>query len=162
MSYENFKKAFELIDSNKSLLWGEYPQRKETILLASEKLGVPLPFLYCEFLKKIGILRFGAMEIYGIWKETFDGGYADIVASTLENRSTYKTFHKYIIIENIDSFYYVLDTSEMNENGECPVKGGYGLFLPDDQIEIEEYYEDFGDFLLDRIEQELEYQEDEE
>ena len=162
MSYKNFEKALRLIEENKQFLRKVYPQTEDTILLAEDKLGVKFPFSYREFLKKFGELDFRSIEIYGIWKETFDGGYADIVESTLENRSEYKTFHKYIIIENIDSFCYVLDTSQMNEDGECPVKAGYGLFLPDDKMVIKRVYEDFGDFLLDRIQQELEYQEEEE
>ncbi len=162
MSYRNFEKAIDLIDVNKKFLKKIYPQKEETIMLAEKELGVKLPPSYREFLKKYGVLDFRTMDIYGIWKETFDGGCFDIVQNTLENLREYNTFHHYIIIYNVDSFYCVLDTSEVNTDGECTVKGGYGLFLPDENIEIEEKYEDFGDFLLNYVQKQIKYSEEKE
>ncbi len=157
MSYENFEKALMLIEQHQYLLDKPYPQDPGLINSDEQALGVKFPPSYRVFLEKFGILGFGSTEIYGFLGDQFAGGHADIVRNTLMLRQECNTFHQYIIIcDEGNGHYCLLDTSEVNEYGECTVKVGYGLFLPDDRIKIEKRYEDFGDFLLYMVQFEIE------
>ncbi len=84
----------------------------------------------------------------------------DVVWMVLTDRKKFGLPPQYIILWDLgDGFQCAIDTSQVNSKGECPIKGSYAFHSQ--EAEVEDCFEDFGDFLLDRIQKEVKYQEEE-
>ena len=80
--------------------------------------------------------------------------YCNIVCATLEERKVNQdpSFPLYLIPIHAlgNGELSCLDTSQMNEEGECPVVAWYfGATLPNGKLEV--LAEDFGAFLLEKV-----------
>ncbi len=166
MSMEDLEKAFKLIPSafepsEVDFCGGQLPS---TIKRAENILELNFPKTYYSFLEKYGCGGVGSLEIYGIIRdEEFSAesipfvGVPNIVWTTLQWHRDYGHPLYLPIIHNVgEGTLYCLDTSQMNEEGECPVVawplGGY-----EETPVLEVIAEDFGKFFLDMVEQQIEY-----
>ena len=156
MSYKNFMQALELIKLNHSHYGFAVSQSDFNIKEVERILTLKLPNSYKEFLKKFGYLDFGSQEIFGITnKWAIDKFiYGDILSMTLDQRKINDdpSFPLYLIPIHAlgNGELSCLDTSQMNEEGECPVVAWYfGATLPNGKLEV--LAEDFGAFLLEKV-----------
>lgn len=167
MSYHDFRKAIKLLELNRKYCEFICPQSDFNIFKAEELLNLKFPNSYIQFLRKYGSLDFVSQDIFGLTNNNDFSTYIyeNIVCNTLDQRKI-----------NIDppfprSFIPIhalgngelscLDTSQMNKEGECPVVAWYfGATLPNGKYEV--LAEDFGAFLLEKIQWGLESLEEEE
>lgn len=166
MSIENYNQAIELIrdyeskiDLEESLL---EPQALENIEQAEKILNLKFPASYKKFLQECGNLFLGGESIYGLTTNAdfrrFD--YSNIVCSTLNLRwnQVWPGFRDYLIpiygYEENDRLF--LDCSRMNDQDECPVVEQY---VDNEAKQIRERIiaEDFGAFLLEKVQFALDY-----
>ena len=143
------------------------PQSIETINKAEKALGVCLSESYKVFLKEVGCGGVGSLEIYGIIEDE-DFNIKDIpfvavpnaIWSTLQWHRDFNHPLYLVIIYNVgEGTLYCLDTSQMNEEGECPVVawpiGGYEM-----TPKLEVIAPDFGAFFLDMVKRQIAYKEE--
>ncbi len=156
---QDLEKAFELIEKHQELLKA-YKGRidAKVIRVAQDYLGVSFPLTYKVFLEKFGFISLGGCEIYGIIDENFrDSGVPDAIWYSHENYINYGKPSNIVQIYSVgEGTTYCLDTSQMNEEGECPVVawplGGY-----EETPVLEIIAEDFGKFFLNMVERQIEY-----
>jgi len=156
MSYKNFQEALEILSSKNLILDYFYPQPLNRIIEAEKLLDISFPKSYKEFLRQFGSIGFHGEEIYGL-NNSYDYSsyvYCNIVCATLEERKVNQdpSFPLYLIPIHAlgNGELSCLDTSQMNEEGECPVVAWYfGATLPNGKLEI--LAEDFGAFLLEKV-----------
>lgn len=150
MNY-NYQKATQLLRSYSRLKNQSYPADKDYISYFESELNVVLPKSYRKFLQELGQLDFGSQEIYGSFNDV-------AISSTKYERETCRdpSFPKhYVVIHELgNGEISCLDTSRMNPEGECPVVGWYFGYS-------EDIAEDFGAFLLEKIQWAIEGMEEE-
>ena len=159
MSQKDLEQAFSLIKENFSADEIDFSgkQKLETISNAEKSLGVKFPNTYKTFLQKYGCGGIGGFEIYGLIKdEDFNKINIPFVAVpnavwvTLKENKEYKHPLYLVIIYNLDEVLYCLDTSQMNDEGECPVVvWPIGVYETPPKLEVEA--KDFGEFLLKMV-----------
>jgi hypothetical protein len=159
MSIEDLNKAFSSLQNNAELIKSSGKKiDEEVIKKAQDYLEVKFPTTYKKFISKVGFLSLGGCEIYGIIDEDFiNSGVPDAIWFSYENRKNYGTPDYLVQIYSVgEGTTYCLDTSQMNEEGECPVVawplGGY-----EETPVLEVIAEDFGKFFLDMVQQQIEY-----
>lgn len=159
MSMNDLLKSFELIDNDnhadKVHISGN--KNEELIKAAENILGLKFPPMYRLFLKKYGCGGLGYVEVYGLTKESSPDfekpGIPDGIWLTLEERKTGGLPNHFIIISDTgDGYWYCLDSSCSNLNSEYPVII-WGLDIPEKNKE--KVADDFGEFLLQQIENSL-------
>ena len=156
MSYKDYEKAIKLIEENEDLkddIGGCLPKLIEK---AEKKLNLKFPKSYTEFLLKFGVLSFGSEEIYGIVREDFDNSRVpDAIWYTLVERREVKMPEWLLVIYDTGSEeLFCLNFNSINDEGEPSVVS----FVPGVEIEHQTYEKiakDFGEFLLSRVQQEL-------
>jgi hypothetical protein len=124
--YLHFEKAKKLIEQNIEKCDSVRPQSENNITNAETILNVSFPKSYKKFLKLIGRLSLGPIDVFGL---TFNDHSKyisnDVVCETLEKRkkSISPIFSKNLvpIYDLGDGEIFCLDTSKMNEEGKCPV-----------------------------------------
>ena len=154
----NLSEAFKLIESNINLCDFELsPNIVDAIKRAENLLEIKIPQTFREFLEKYGCWGIEGFEIAGIINNDFEkNGIKDSIGTTLEERASGDLPENLIYLSDVgDGFYYYLDSSKPDKNGEYPVViWGHGL--KPEQTEV--VYEDFGAFLLDQVKQAIEFQ----
>lgn len=155
MSYEDYERAVRIIDSFPDKIDLIHPQTELNVENAEKILQVKFPRSYRMFLTRYGWLMSAWEDIYGLTNENdFDNaGYHNIVKLCVEKRTKENpSFPNYLIPIHAlgNGELSCLDTSQMNENEECPVVAWYfGATLPNGKLEV--LAEDFGAFLLEKI-----------
>lgn len=93
------------------------PAPEDQIVAAERELGVMFPRSYRAFLRHYGAGNVDCIEIYGIPRDRLWG---DVV---MMNQLTSNCFPKHFVkfTGDIGDYSYYLDTSQMDEAGECPV-----------------------------------------
>jgi len=120
-SMEYTKKAFALIDENGSGDWNE-DITEDIVKKAEDFLDIIFPESYRAFLLKYGCGGIEGLEIYGICDSDFiNSAIPDGIWLTSKVRTEIGINNSLIIIADSMEGYYVLDTSRMNSQGECPV-----------------------------------------
>lgn len=151
-----YKKAVKLLKKNEDLceFVGEIDEK--VIEKAEELLGIRFPDTYRQFLANYGAGDFGAEEIYGIVDDNFiDSEIPNGIWLTLNEREEGDLPEELVIIYYTgDEYYYCLDTSKMVKN-ECPV---VAIDIGDFNGEREVIYRNFGEFLLEIISMEIEFE----
>lgn len=158
MSVNDLDEAFRLIEKNfdESDIYKGTSKNQHCINEISEILKIRLPETYIQFLKKLGFIRIGYLFIPGIFDDE-DLKNSGLGWSVINDRDDLNFPHYLVNIHEIgNGDTYCLDTSQMNEKGECPVVvwpiGGY------EQTPILEIVaEDFGAFFLDMVRQQIAY-----
>ena len=164
MSVNDLDEAFCLIE--KKFDEGEKyfgtPCNDIQIKKAESDLGIIFPPSYKVFVSKHGYGGVNSLDIDGVADFNFqNSGYGGVVWNVLDRRKNFSLPHPIIPIYNLgNGDTYCLDTSQMNEEGECPVVvwpiGGY------EQTPILEIVaEDFGAFFLDMVRQQIAYKQEE-
>lgn len=128
----------------------------ELINLAEEKLGLRLTGLYLDYLQTFGAGNFGAQEIYGIISDDFENSSVpDAIWYTLTERKEINLPSNLLVIYDTGSDeLFCLDFNQLDDKGEPKVVS----FVPGVELESQTYEiiaNDFGDFLLDLVKQEI-------
>jgi hypothetical protein len=154
MSMQDFIQAIDIIEKQKIVLDYSYPQPANRIKEIEKILKIQLPQSYRDFLIKFGSIKFNGEEIYGL-SHTYDYSkyvYSNVVCATLKEREVNKDplfpTHLVIIHTLANGEFCCLDTSQMNEHGECSVIS-WCSSLANEQPKT--LAEDFGAFLLNKI-----------
>ncbi|MCK4261291.1 MAG: SMI1/KNR4 family protein [Halanaerobiales bacterium] len=153
---ENYKKAIEIIEQNSDIS-DFVGQCSETIIkLAEEKLGLRFSKMYFHFLANYGAGNFGSEEIYGIIDSDFENSSVpDAIWCTLKERKEINLPNNLVIIYDTGSEeIFCLDFNKLNKENEPAVV----VFVLGVDLEYQTYEviaDDFGNFLLDRINEEL-------
>ena len=129
---------------------------KELVINSEKNLGILFPNSYREFLEQYGYGGVNSLDIDGITEFNFqESGYGGVVWRTLEERKKNLFPSALIPIYDVgDGTIYCLDTSQMDEEGECPVVawpiGGY------EQTPILEIVaKNFGEFFLNKVKEQI-------
>lgn len=158
MSSMDYDKAKLLIKNSKNHnTFDEKPASEELINKAENRLELLFPPTYKTFVLEYGYGSFGSLEIYGLIDDDFDNsGIPDVVWLHTQNKSDEQYPSFLLQIADVgDGFYYYLDSSKPDANGEYPVViWGHGL--KPEQAEV--VYEDFGAFLLDQVKQAIDFE----
>lgn len=157
MSYLDLKKAMELAPKCKfyTTVGGK---TKEEIMKAEELLDVKFSRQCIEFYEKFGYLSFYGNEIFGINPNDNSGILeGNSVAYALNDRVEYSLPAKWVPIYNFDDGTMAyLDYSSLNTENEPRV---IMAFYNGKEYEIlEDLAEDFGSFLLQLVEAQLDTQ----
>lgn len=160
MSLKDLDNAFNLIEKNKESFDFEKDFKSPSLInKAEEFLGQKFPETYKIFLERYGCGGTDGLEIYGLIDENFkNSGIPDVVWINMHERSKgWIPSHLIKISDAGDGFYYYLDASQENEEGEYPVVlWGHGMSESQKKI----VNKDFGEFLLEQIQQSLEVDEE--
>ena len=155
MSYQNYKEAMELAPKCKfyTTVGGK---SQEEISKSEEMLGVKFSKQCREFYEQYGYLSFFGNEIFGIDPDDDSGELeGNSVAYALNDREEYGLPVEWIPVFNFDDgFMAYLDYSSLNDDGEpCVIVAGYN----GSEYQVEETIaEDFGEFVLQLVKQQLE------
>ncbi|RPF54140.1 SMI1/KNR4 family protein [Aquisalibacillus elongatus] len=156
MSAENYQKAKEIILKEDEIADFMGGCTDEIIRLAEKKLKLKFTGFYLDYLKTFGAGNFGAQEIYGIIDADFENSSVpDAIWYTLtERKETNLPENLLVIYDTGTGEIFCLDYSRLDENGEPKVV----TFIPGVDLENQTYEiidNDFGDFLLDLVKQEV-------
>lgn len=156
MSVETYQKAKEIIMNEEEIADFVGDRTDELISLAEEKLGLKFTGLYLDYLKTFGAGNFGAQEIYGIIDADFENSSVpDAVWYTLTERKEIRLPDNLLVIYDTGSDeLFCLDFNQRDDNGEPKVVS----LVPGVDLESQTYEliaNDFGDFLLDLVKQEV-------
>ncbi|MFB1052104.1 SMI1/KNR4 family protein [Paraliobacillus sp. JSM ZJ581] len=156
MSVETYQKAKLIINDNEDLADFIGGRSNELIKFAEEKLGVKFIGLYLDYLQNFGVGNFGAQEIYGIINDDFENSSVpDAIWYTLTERKEINLPNNLLVIYDTGSDeLFCLDFNQLDEKGEPKVVS----FVPGIDLESQSYEviaNDFGDFLLDLVMQEV-------
>lgn len=136
-----FEKLSELIRNNETQ--GDFTYAKVTDEVFEEgekKLGISIPNEYKWFIKHFGHGGIGGIEVLGVGKN----GKSIFVDTTLKYRN-YGLPNNLLVIENCDEWLYCMDS----QNGKI-------VMWSQGSEECEIAYNDFEDYLTDRINDMLE------
>lgn len=155
MSYQNYKEAMELAPKCKFYTTAGGKSQEE-IEKSEELLGIKFSKQCREFYEQYGYLSFFGNEIFGIDPDDDSGELeGNSVAYALNDREEYGLPDEWIPIYNFDDgFMAYLDYSSLNDEGEpCVIAAEYN----GSEYQAEETIaEDFGEFVLQLVKQELE------
>ena len=154
MSYQSFEKALELAKYCSGYFTHGAKIDKE-IEYSEKQLEIKFSQQNRDYYRSIGYLSFEGCEIYGIYP---DGDskvlVGDSYASALHDRKCYNLPHNWLPIYDFDDGYMgYLDYSQLNEEGEPPVI--MAIYNGEKYVVVEKVAEDFGDFLLQIVEEQL-------
>ncbi|MDB2439944.1 SMI1/KNR4 family protein [Hellea sp.] len=131
------------------------PPNELEIAKVEKDLGNKLPDSYKYFLRHYGTLEFMGLELTGTHQKKLNGPRS-VITQTRSNRKNLKLRQFAIVVHSFgDGCWAVLDTSRMIEN-ECPVI----LWDPSSAacfIKPHIYAENFGQYLLNMVKEELEF-----
>lgn len=156
MGYKEYKKAIKLIDMHKDIVLSSNGCNENLIYKAEKKLNLKITGIYRDFLRKYGFLSFGSEEIYGIVDDNFEkSSIPDAIWYTIKQRKEANIPNSLLIIYHTGGDeVFCLNFNNINNQGDPNIIS----YIPGVQIEIkncEIIYEDFGTFLLDRVNMEL-------
>ena len=130
-------------------------KRSELVVRAAEKaLGLKLPPTYRRFLLALGAGSFGAAELYGVIDVDFEkSSVPDAIWSTLRAREKNELPANLVVVGHEDDEITCLQVRPKAEEGPVLV-----LNAGDDPERVGTHpaAEDFGAYLLSRVEEELE------
>lgn len=152
----DYNKAKKIIEENKDLADDFGGATDVIIRKAQVELNLRFPEDYKRFLSSFGALTFGSIEIYGVFKEDFENsGVPDAVWATLNERKLVNMPAHLVILYNTGmGEMYCLNYQELNENSEPKITSYFPGFSEDSQ-KNEALYNNFGEFLLDMVANEI-------
>ncbi|MFJ8258568.1 SMI1/KNR4 family protein [Peribacillus asahii] len=157
MSWSNYEKAIELLEQNQEECDFEGLRSENLIEKAETVLGIKFSKIYRHFLINYGAGNFGSQEVFGVIHDDFiNSGVPDAIWYTMIERRDSRLSDNFLIIYDtgIDEVY-CLDFNKLNgENEPAVVSINLGIDFSEQSIEL--IADDFGDFLLELIQEELE------
>ena len=157
MSYQHFEKAMSMAPKCHFFMTAG-GRTHEEILRSEELLGINFSKQCLEFYKQHGYLSFYGNEIFGV-DPTGDSGIlaGNSVAYALNDRKEYNLPKEWIpLYDYSDGFMAYLDYSHLNSENEPSVI--VAIYTGNGYEISETIAEDFGDFLLQLVQQQLESQ----
>lgn len=157
MSIEKYNQAKNVIEENDYLL-DDFGGASDAIIeKAQVVLDVNFPKDYKTFLADYGALTFGSIEVYGVFKEDFeDSGVPDIVWTTINERKLVDMPKYLLILHNTGmGELYCMNFADLNSHNEPRITSYYPGF-PEKAQQNEVLYDNFGEFLLDMVQEEIE------
>ncbi|MDH6366901.1 MULTISPECIES: SMI1/KNR4 family protein [unclassified Breznakia] len=154
MSYKNFKKAIELAKKCDGYLTGT--GIPENVIKDAEcKLNVQFSKQLTLYLTKNGFIEYDGCEIYGIIKTDFSAiPEGSIVESCMYYRKKNNLPRNWLPIYNYnDGYMAFLDYGDLNEEQEPKVI--MGIYTGEQYEKTNNLAEDFGDFILSLVEEQL-------
>lgn len=156
MNVESYQKAKEIILTNEDRADFVGGCSDELIKLAEEKLNLKFTGLYLDFLQTFGAGNFGSQEIYGIIHADFENSSVpDAIWYSLTERNKTNLPQNLVVIYDTGSDELIcLDFDNRNDHGEPKIV----TFAPGFKLGNQTYEliaDDFGDFLLDLVNQEI-------
>lgn len=149
-SFDEVVKIVDRYPKGPSFLGNVHPSK---VREAEEKLGVRFPRSYRQFLERYGCGNFGR-EIYGVTPS--NTGVPSAVWFTLSEREDGFIPDWMVIICVEDEYIFCLDTSTLDENGECKVVSWIPGLLPFDKQPCELIFDSFADFLYECVREAIE------
>ena len=154
MSYTNFEKAMKLAPQCQ---YYQIAGTQDSDLLekVENAYGFKISRQQHEFFEEYGYMSFLGTEIFGIYKDAFEGIYAgNAVIATLQDRIDYSLPEEWIPVYDYDDGYMAyLDYSCLNSENEPRVI--MAIYTGNGYEVTEVIAEDLGDFLLELVEQQL-------
>lgn len=156
MSYKSYEKAIELAKECK--YYTVMDGKTENDITKSESLlGIKFSKQSLSFYKKLGYLSFFGNEIFGIDPNDTDILEGNSVSYALNDRKRYGLPKEWLPIYNFDDGYIgYLDYGNLNEEKEPRVI--MAIYTGEKYEIVEVIAEDFGDFLLQMVEEQLAHQ----
>ena len=156
MSIETYEEAKQMILNNDDIADFVGGCTIDLINLAEEKLGLKFTGLYLDYLQTFSAGNFGAQEIYGIISADFENSSVpDAIWYTLSERKEINLPSNLLVIYDTGSDeLFCLDFNQLDYKGEPKVVS----YVPGVEFENQTYEiiaNDFGDFLLDLVKQEI-------
>lgn len=158
MSIDNYNKAKLIVEQNSNYSFFIGKTEKKIIQLAEKEIGFEFIGTYRNFLEDFGAGNFGGTEIYGITgNELKNPSVPNAIWYNLKQRKHFN------FPNNLFAIYYTgseeifcLDYKNKNVDGE-PLIVSYiiGVDMKDQPYEL--IAQDFGDFLLKQVTEELGY-----
>ena len=157
MSIDNYSKAIKVINANKESSFFAGSNSEVLVSKAEKALGIMFSSQYRKFVLDYGAGSIGAEEIYGIVDEDFENSsIPNGIWFTLTERQEIEIPENLLVIcDRGNDEFFCLDFNKKNKDGEPPVV----VFVPGVENEHQTYEiiaEDFGSYLLQVVEQELE------
>ena len=156
MSRETYQQAINLMKQKEDEcdFVGKRPEK--IIKIAENAIGFRFSKMYRDFVLNFGAGNFGSQEIYGVINDDFkNSSVPDAIWYTLTERKQYKLPNHFLVIYDTGmGVLYCLNFESVNEMGEPNVIE----YIPGVKIDEQEFAsiaKDFGDFLLDIIEEEI-------
>lgn len=159
MSYSNFQKAIELAKKCQYYKTAGH-QTEELISKVEDVYGFKISPQHYEYFIKYGYMMFFGTELYGIYKDVFDGIYAgNAVIATLQDREEFNLPKEWIpIFDYDDGCIAYLDYEHLNSDNEPRVI--LGIYTGKEYEVTDVIADDLGDFLLELVQEQLEAQND--
>ncbi|PEC48811.1 cell wall assembly protein [Bacillus sp. AFS077874] len=158
MSWSNYEKAIEIIEQNQEESDFVGKRSESLIEKAETTLGLKFSKIYRHFLINYGAGDFGSEEVYGVIDDDFiNSSVPDAIWYTIKQRKNTGLPENYLIIYATGmGELFCLDFNKLNrENEPAVVSINLGKEFSDQSIEL--IADDFGDFLLEIIQDELEF-----
>ena len=154
MSYQNFEKALELAKQCEGYSDGG-GKPSEVVDRGEELIGFKFSRQTFQYFNQYGFIEFFGNEIFGIIKDDFSGGHAGCaIEATLQDRNEYGLPPEWLTIYSFDDGHYgYLDYSQLDEDGEPAVI--MAIYNGSEYIVVEKVADDFGEFLLTLVEEQL-------
>ena len=158
MSYENYEKAIKIITKNKHKCYFVGKRSENLIQKAEEILKIKFPNTYKKFLLTYGAGSYGSQEILGVIDDDFqNSSVPDGVWYTLTDRKQVNLpLNLIVIYETGNGEMLCLDVNKLNKENEAPVVA-YFPGIDNEYQTYEKIADDFGNFLLDIVLLEEEY-----
>src|SRR5699024_3093011 len=156
MSVETYQKAKQIISAQTDIADFVGGRSNNLISMAENELNLKFTGLYLDYLQTFGAGNFGAEEIYGIINDDFENSSVpDAIWYTLTERKEVNLPNNLLVIYDTGSEeIFCLDFNTLDDKNEPRVIS----FVPGMQLESQTYEiiaNDFGDFLLDLVKEEL-------
>lgn len=146
----NIQSLSKLIEDNQEYADFEGTKDPELVASAEMKLDTKFPPSYRNFLVSYGCGDIAGVEIYGVIDNNFiNSSIPDGIWATLNAREKYKLPHRFIIIGSTgDGYWYALDSSQPDKDGEYPVGiCGFG----ENNEGFEKTNDNFAEYLFEQI-----------
>ena len=154
----NYEKASQLIQKNIDLfISGFCPCSECSIKKIEQILKSKMPSDYVQFLRTFGLLNFGCEEVFGIFRDEIEKIYqGNMTRETLDERNNFGMPKNLVIIHKLGDGTF--DCLQINE--EDPDKSPV-VEYHDPNSPVRVLAPNFGTFLLELVQQEIKYQEEE-
>ena len=156
MSYENYEKALSLAPKCKCYM--TTGGKSEDIILSAEQLlNIVFSKQHRDYCSRIGYMSFFGHEIFEVGSYDSPIIEANTVAYALHEREKFDLPEKWLPIYNFnDGNIAFFDYTQTDETGEPPII--MAINTGKKYVLLERLAEDFGDFLLDLVEMQLDNQ----
>jgi hypothetical protein len=153
MSMQELTEGLAIIEANPRRAHFAGPREAALVSAAETAIGAVFPPTYREFVQRLGAGNFGSFEVYGVIDADFESGpIPNGIWLTLDERRVSKLPANLLVIASTgDGAYYCL---ELRGGREGPVVI-YQPGLPPEEQLLERVADDFGQFFLAEVRQQL-------